>query len=65
MWEEGGDENWRGDCVASKRRDLKVIKHFKTSERGVFFVVVVVTAVFFFLADVQGNSYRLRNILAI
>lgn len=42
MWEEGGDENWReGDCVISKRRDLKVIKQFKTS-------VFVVTAVFFF-----------------
>lgn len=59
MWEEGGDEKWReGECAISKRRDLKVIKQFKTS-------VFVVTAVFFFLTDVQGNIYRLRNSLVI
>lgn len=36
MQEEGCDEDEReGDCVTSRRRDLKVIKQFKTSE-GIF-----------------------------
>jgi len=61
MREEGGAENWRKQCcVTSKRKDLKAIKQFETL--GFFFFV---TAVFFFLTDVKGNIYRVRNILPV
>lgn len=49
---DGIDENGRkGDCITRKRRDFKAIKQFETL--GFFFV----TAIFFFLTDVQGNIY--------
>lgn len=41
MGEEGGDENWRkGDCVISKRRDLKAIKQFETLGCFCFFLLL-------------------------
>lgn len=46
MGEEGGDENWReGDCNKQKERpqSYKAVKNIRW-----FFVIIVVTAVFFF-----------------